>query len=313
MIQEILDHREFKNKPPVLVDVGASGNIHAAWQEIAPFSICVGFDADPRETEFIVSENKGFKKFYILRKLIGEKEGTTPFYLTESPYCSSTLEPDMEALAPYHFSPLFKVKKTEHLPMVDLKTALASVHIDYVDWFKSDSQGLDLTIFKGLGDEMISGISAAEFEPGIMDAYKGEDKMQDIMTFMEKHKFWLCDLQIKGPARFSDENLRKHFNKFVREGIPVIHKTMPFWGEMTYLADVPHYRSKRQYLLGCACALVHKQYGFCLELAEKGQSVHQDPLFTEIIQYVVRTIKSKDSLYLRLRSFLRAIKNRIHK
>lgn len=34
---------------PVLVDVGASGNIHSSWSRLARTAICLGFDPDNRD------------------------------------------------------------------------------------------------------------------------------------------------------------------------------------------------------------------------------------------------------------------------
>lgn len=257
MIKKILQHPDFQDKPPVLVDVGASGQIHEAWKQIAPYSICIGFDADLRATEFTVKEDSGYKKLYILNKLIGAQGETVPFYLTDSPYCSSTLVPDLDALKPYHFSPLFKVESTVDLPATDLKTALSSINVGYVDWIKTDSQGTDLRVFQGLGDKLMSSVLVAEFEPGIMDAYKGEDKMHALMAFMDKRLFWLCQLQIKGPVRISDDNLRKYFSKFIQRNISRVHKNMAFWGEMLYLSDMSKNTSKRDLLLACVSAIIY--------------------------------------------------------
>lgn len=316
MIKKIFQNHEFENRPPVLVDVGASGGIHLAWKEIAQFSICVGFDADLRATNFIVDDkNENYKKLYILNELISGQDGIIHFYLTESPYCSSTLEPDLEALSPYSFSHLFKVKNKIDLPAVTLKTALASINIDYVDWFKTDSQGTDLAVFKGLGHELMSKVIVAEFEPGIMDAYKGEDKMHDIMAFMKDRNFWLCDLQLRGPLRISDNNLHQYFDKLVQEHIELVHKKMPFWGEMLYLSDMRNCQSKRDLLFGCACAIIHEQYGFCIEIAQRGINSYGDGIFEEIIQYAVKRVERDAALYVRkntqIRLRLRSILERL--
>lgn len=69
-----------------------------------------------------------------------------------------------------------------------MKDVLKSINIDYIDWFKTDTQGTDLRIFASLGDELINKILVAEFEPGIIDAYKGEDKLYKIMEFFDKKR-----------------------------------------------------------------------------------------------------------------------------
>ena len=54
-------------------------------------------------------------------------------------------------------------------------SALSKAGVDYVDWYKSDSQGTDMSIFDSLPKNISNKILAAEFEPGIIDAYQGED------------------------------------------------------------------------------------------------------------------------------------------
>ena len=56
IIQAVLSSSHFENKPPVLIDIGASGEINKKWRPIAPYSICIAFDADDRE--FNVSEKQ---------------------------------------------------------------------------------------------------------------------------------------------------------------------------------------------------------------------------------------------------------------
>lgn len=301
VIRDILRHHELLERPPVLVDVGASGGSHRIWDQLAPFSIVVGFDADLRDTEFVVREGKGFKKLFLLNKLIGASKSTVPFHLTTSPHCSSTLEPDLEALSPYHFKSLFHVEKTVLLQAIDLKSALASVDISYVDWLKTDTQGTDLTVVKSLGEDLIASMIVAEFEPGISSAYKREDKMHSVMSFMDTLDFWLCDLALKGPCRLSEDAVRLHFGNIINQ-LEQVHKTVPFWGEMTYLHGFSNRCSKRDILLGCAFGIILQQFGFVLELAQKGNKLHKDELFGKIIRFSIQQINRKITWYIRLKA-----------
>ena len=49
MIDKILSRPEFQTEPPVLVDVGASGELHARWKPFAKYAVCIAFDADDRD------------------------------------------------------------------------------------------------------------------------------------------------------------------------------------------------------------------------------------------------------------------------
>lgn len=112
IIDTILSSQHFRNKPPVLIDIGASGEINAKWKKIAPYSICIAFDADDRE--FAVNENtaSGYKKLLVINRIVTATDSAaTDFYLTASPFCSSLLPPQLEKLQPWMFKSLFEVQK----------------------------------------------------------------------------------------------------------------------------------------------------------------------------------------------------------
>jgi hypothetical protein len=62
-----------------------------------------------------------------------------------------------------------------------VQQALIKININYIDWFKTDTQGTDLRLFKTLPSKIADHVLAAEFEPGILDAYIGEDKLYSVM------------------------------------------------------------------------------------------------------------------------------------
>jgi hypothetical protein len=140
-IRRVFEHQSLINHPPVLIDIGASGALPEQWEMLAPYSICVSFDADTRDFVVSESENGKWKKLFSFNRLISTKSSdNVDFYLTKSPYCSSILQPDNEALKPWAFNPLFEVDKVVKLPAVDLHSALKKIGLTYIDWYKTDSQ-----------------------------------------------------------------------------------------------------------------------------------------------------------------------------
>ena len=76
---------------PILIDIGASGAPPEIWGEIARYSTYVGFDPDLREISEIPDSR--FQRAVIVNEAISSKadDKEVLFYLTKSPYCSSTL------------------------------------------------------------------------------------------------------------------------------------------------------------------------------------------------------------------------------
>lgn len=274
IIETILQSSHFENRPPVLIDIGASGEINAKWKAIAPYSVCLAFDADDREFNIAEKVASGYKKLLVINRIVTSEEmASTSFYLTASPFCSSLLRPQMDQLAPWIFHSLFEVQKTALLPAVTISAALQQAGIDYLDWFKTDTQGTDLRLFKSIPAPIRQGVLAAEFEPGIMHAYAGEDKLYSVMQEAQDSGFWLSTMDVKGTQRLNETYLNS-FGKFRAERMV---RRSPCWAEVTYLKNEA--ASTRSRLLLFVFALLERQYGFALEIADEALKTESDPLF----------------------------------
>ena len=295
LIGKILSSELFIQQPLVLVDIGASGNIHSIWKKLAPYATCIAFDADDRDFDPAQSEKKAFKKLLIKNSLVSEEAVTNkPFYLTVSPHCSSLLKPNADSLADWSYAPIFEVEKEVAFNTTTIKHTLAEFGIDYIDWYKSDSQGIDLRLFKSLPAAVREKIIVAEFEPGIIDAYLNEDKVKDMLVYQEAlNLFWLAKLEVKGNIRMPHAQL----NEIIKS--PLLQKVLgkigpiaPGWAEMTYLNNFKqaHMKNKRALMVGWITATTLQQHGFAYSLATEGSSLFGDALFAEMKKASARKI-----------------------
>lgn len=295
VIDSILRRQEFIEQPPVLVDIGASGAIHHKWRRIAPYAVCIAFDADDREMGFAIHESKGYRKLYVFNRILAAQPApSAPFYLTRSPYCSSLLRPDRNSLDTWAFGGLFDVDRVADLEVVTLPSVLAELGIAKVDWFKTDSQGTDLRLFRSLGDDIVRRVLLAEFEPGIIDAYEQEDKLFSLMAFMDGQPFWLSGLEIKGSQRIRRQTFEAVFSPVRRRLLGQLMKTAPGWGEVTYLntfSDSANYLDKRDYLLGWIIAVIENHLGFALDIALQGAERFNDPVFEDMRRHCLHRIR----------------------
>lgn len=284
IIDTILTDPCFQDAPPVLIDIGASGEINAKWKPIAPYAICVAFDADDREFQVTASTGKGYQSLITVNRIVtADPVAEAPFHLTASPFCSSLLEPDLNALAPWRFHAWFQVERTVNLPATTLTAALEKAGCTRVDWFKTDTQGTDLRLYLSLPEPIRQSVLAAEFEPGIMDAYQGEDKLYSVLATMNQAGYWLSSMEVKGTQRLP-ESYNRQLGEFKAHRMV---KRSPGWTELTYLRQAMP-EDRRGQLLLLVFALLEKQYGFALELCEAvGTS---DPLWNEIRRTVEKTL-----------------------
>ncbi len=290
IIDQILACPLLSAAPPVLVDIGASGEINPKWKAIAKYSICIAFDADDREIGYAVNESSEYRKLYVFNSLVSDRESAgADFYLTSSPYCSSLLEPDHQSLDKWNFGDLFHVNNIAKMKTVTLPTALREIGVSKIDWFKTDSQGTDLRLFSSLGEEGMRKTLMAEFEPGIIDGYKGEDKLHMLMSFMDKRPFWMNDIKICGTQRLSQEAIYKQFpgyNGKQAHGLPF--RISPCWAEVSYFNQFgieALYLDLRDFLLGWVFAVIDGQHGFALDIALQGKQRFNETFFDMLVQY----------------------------
>jgi len=294
LIARILHSDVVAEDPPVCVDIGASGKLPTEWQLLAPYSIGVAFDADDREFSVDDTGNSGWKRLIKLNRLVADKSSdSVDFFLTRSPYCSSSLRPDNSALAPWAFSDLFEVEKRLSLPAVSLTQALTQLGIRQIDWYKSDSQGMDLRIFASLADEIINGVIVADFEPGIIDAYVGEDKLFALLGFMNQRPFFLSDMKVWGSHRIGPA-ARNALGPTYTRFLSTVLKTSPGWSEVSYLNDFSSATvSRRKCYLGWVFASIKEQDGHAFAIAERGLTMFGDPMFEECQRASLRRIRGR--------------------
>ncbi|USQ03344.1 hypothetical protein [Aquirufa antheringensis] len=295
IINQLLCTEYFINKPPLLIDIGASGEIYSKWQKIAHHCICVAFDADTREFNATVEENQGYKKLYKINRIVTADDlETKTFYLTKSPYCSSTLNPDIYHLQDWYFKSLFEVEDTVALPAIQLNKALEAIGFDYIDWFKVDSQGTDLDIYLSLPTEIRENILAADFEPGIIDAYLGEDKLYQVQKAIEDGGMWFSSFVVKGTKRINEKYA----------GINSQLRNSPCWAELTVLKNGAN-GDIRSLLLLIIFSLIEDQWGYALELIDK--SKFDNDILAEIRTDILREVSKNSSkkIWDRIKSLFR--------
>ena len=275
VISELLLRSELH---PVLVDIGSSGGPPDVWHKIAPHSIYVGFDPGQEQTRELVQGR--FYKTIIINEAVTSGQGTDQalFYFTRSPSCSSTLRPDAESLSHYLFSDLFVVEREGTVPITSLNSVLERFSVSRVDWFKTDSQGTDLRLFNSLREEVRNRVLAVDMEPGLINAYVGEDLFVDVHREITQQGFWLSNLEVYGAVRLRRATCEA-LGGFARDGsYGLLEKTLkksPAWCEARYLRTNESLArgdfGKPDYVLLWIFALLDNQVGFAADLTVEYQ------------------------------------------
>ncbi len=294
IIKQILAQSAIRSKPPVLIDVGASGELHSKWKFLAPHSICVAFDPDSREMSHVNSSELGYKKVHTIPAIVSDQNsGAVDFHLTEFPYCSSVLKPDSRSLSNWLYRDYFNVSGCRKFPSVTLSKALEDLNLNYADWLKIDAQGLDLAVLKGLDCRYFRDLKVIELEPGLVDAYLGEDKLDRVLKFMDDKAFWLFEFQINGMPRVPAsvrEDLTDHFSiQFLDRALT----KAPGWMSVGYINNFLETDSKRDLLLGLAILIEINQLASALEIAKRGRETFGDPIFSVSFDWIIKKIRNR--------------------
>lgn len=292
-IEQVLRRPELRERPPVLVDIGAAGRLPKAWRRLARHSICIAFDADDRDFGEQVKRSHSYRTLHLHNHIVTDQNlSELDFYLTHSPHCSSALPPDSEKLAAWIFADLFDMVRKVRLRARRLADVLAEHELTYVDWFKTDSQGTDLRLFLSLGETIVDRVLAASFEPGLIDAYQGEDKLHALLARMDRLPFWIHDMEVRGTQRLSRKLWEQRIRQRTGDGPLLGLRSSPGWAEVSYLNTLePAGRfDRRDFMLAWVLASIHAQHGFALEVAVKGEEQLGDPIFAELAHDSLREI-----------------------
>lgn len=306
ILDKVLSRPEFKAQPPLLLDIGASGGLPAVWAPIARYSVCLAFDPDSREMAYSERPSAYLKRIVVPKAVTEKRASELEFYLTRSPYCSSLLKPRPEKLKEWAFAPLFEVVGKGRFKAARLPDLLRSLKLGPIDWFKTDSQGTDLRLFKSLSAAQQRRVLVAEFEPGILDAYAGEDKLWQLMRHMEALPFWASAMMVRGSQRVP-AGLAAGLGRLAVEALP----QAAGWAEIHYFnAFDAAGLGLREHLLGWVFASLKGQHGFALKLALQGQARFGEPLFGALAQASRRSVRKNFLLGLPKMAYTK-LKNRV--
>ena len=163
----------------------------------------------------------------------------------------------------------------------NISEVLKNSGIHYVDWFKSDSQGIDLRLFSSLPNSIRSKVLAVDFEPGIIDAYEGEDKLHHVLSYMDSEPFWVNQMQIKGNKRIriKELNFSEDQNKLIVQN----QRNSPCWCEISYINKMDADNLKlREHLMAWVFSTILEQFAFALSITKSGAKKFDDQIFEEL-------------------------------
>lgn len=297
LIARIFAEPELVAAPPVLVDVGAAGGMHRVWRPIARHAVGVGFEPDAREAAALTGAQRQFRRWVFCPALaapVTPPDGQLPFHFTSSPQCSSMLPPDQAGLREWVFADQFDVVRTAAVPAASLTESLQSAGVDHIDWLKCDTQGMDLKLYRSLPAAWRQQLLVAEFEPGFIDSYQGEDHVADVLAAMKAEPFWLAGFSPGLTPRGRRDLMAAGWPSAIGPWLRRLAPLAPAWAGLQFIRDVgrvPEITGRRGWLLAWVFAVVARQPGYALTIADEGRRRFGDVLFGEMEQESRRLLR----------------------
>jgi hypothetical protein len=196
------------------------------------------------------------------------------------------LKPRNDQLQDWSFADFFIVERRGSVAAITLHAALAENGLSGVDWLKCDTQGLDLSIFMSLPEEWRRRTLAVEFEPGIIDAYEGEDKLWRTLQVMDAEPFWICDLQVGTYPRGNPAEMKSVMGERLTRWMPRLATGAPVYVNARYLralGGATGALDRRGLLLAWVFADLLGQHSHALLVAREGAARFGPELFEDML------------------------------
>jgi len=296
LLRRVLERPEFRDDPPVLVDLGASKEFYPKWEPFAEYAVCVAFEPDDRGRAHL-EEGSPYRRLHVRHDVVAaEDSDDRPFYLTKVPGDSSLLEPANEEAAKWGHGDNFQVEDRVTCPTVTVREVLDDLDLDRVDWFKANTQGTDLRLFRSLDPTRRDRVLVAEFQPGIMDAYVDEDKLPAVLAEIDDRELWTARLEVGRGQRIALEDADRWLSRVERSLLSPLSSRSgrsPVSADVTAFSTFPEDRfGRREHLLGWVFATTEGLHGFALSLAADGRERFDDPVFEELLAHSRRRLRS---------------------
>jgi FkbM family methyltransferase len=306
-----------------LVDVGASGETWETFRVLKCHSRLLRFDPDERD--FRISDLTGDQEVCINRAVTELNEPSIELFLTEFPYCSSTLEPDLGRIKCYPYIDWFTVKKKISVPAITLSQGLEIAKFTRPDWIKIDTQGTELRIVQSLPKATLDQVLIFEIEASIYPHYKKADTVGAIFDFFEKEEFWIVKTVIHDNTRCSkvlNEEIGALFTGMGTKVYNHFRHREPTTFELFYARTLDGCQrrgySKDDYMRLFLCHYSLGTLEYCLEILDHVQTIFGDcKSISELRKETLSVLKGRvesnygayiiDSLKNRALRFLRAV------
>jgi FkbM family methyltransferase len=179
-----------RNINSLRIDVGASTTAPNTYNWIRDIDDCFVIIVEPvlkniTTSSELMNYNANFKNTYFIHAAVDnveEPEEGLIYVTKENIGCSSLYLPQQHEIE--HEEKVTKVSLKYILDKIDWK----SVNFDYIEYFKTDTQGNEINVLKSM-KEYLNKIAILEIECTTWDEYHDTPKEDEVLSFLEENNF----------------------------------------------------------------------------------------------------------------------------
>ncbi|MFP4355607.1 MAG: FkbM family methyltransferase, partial [Phycisphaerae bacterium] len=180
-------------------DVGAFGGASEQWLRIGRCVHLHGFEANAQEARRLQDLPTKLAGMHLHPVVVAERTGPVRFYLTKSPTCSSTLEPNNREFEKYGLPGSLRatrgqVQSVQQLDGISLDDFCRQEQLQ-PDFVKLDTQGSELSILRDGFCDHLPGCLGLEVEVEFVELYKGQPLFSEVELFLRQCGFELFGLK----------------------------------------------------------------------------------------------------------------------
>lgn len=197
----------FKERPLVMVDIGARGGFASYWSIFADQINCIGFEPDIEECELINNSPSAIKR-RVYPFALYKSKGAYPFYITKFPNSSGFYPIDMSIVKRFPVWEPLTIEGVKELNTIDFDSFASENNIEYVDFVKLDTEGSELDILEGAVGTLRKSVLGISCEALFSPWHKGQRVFADLDLFLRSQGFELYDMPTYKFARKSLPDFR---------------------------------------------------------------------------------------------------------
>jgi FkbM family methyltransferase len=195
--------------PLRIVETGLRTIADVAWQPFAEGLNIASFTPFADQLEGLRTVLPASPGHLVMGKALSDRNGTSPFYVTQNKAFSSILKPDFQRLKSYPSADDYQIASEVRIETCRFDSLVTQGLAAAPDVIRLEASGLEYNALRGMG-ALLDGVMAVETSLYLYPVYKKQKLMADIVDLLESSGLVLFRLvpSVQNAAQFGRETVK---------------------------------------------------------------------------------------------------------